>query len=352
MTAKRCFVISPIGQAGSEIREHADDVFDYIIKPALEEVGMTVYRADHEQKVGRITDQMFESILNDDLCIAILSFQNPNVFYELAVAQSAARPVIILNEKGHPLPFDLKDLRVIEYTLRPRPIFDKVYVKQIVEMIHHLEAQDWVVPVPFGSGLSPLGRSRGSFLYRERLESFGLTDQWLAMLKSAERAIDLSGIHLRYWSKMTGFRPTIENRAAAGCRIRFLIMDPDNPALPQYFNRAINFASQQTISEVSAANVFFRELAAAYPNVGVRQMRVGCHHQNIVRIDDQMFASLILYSEMTRRCPLIECNAQSTFFSLMLNEFDALWDANAETTSPLPLKPVPPAGQAVRAETP
>jgi hypothetical protein len=37
--ARRCFVISPIGMEGSQEREHADDVFDYIIKPALEAAG-------------------------------------------------------------------------------------------------------------------------------------------------------------------------------------------------------------------------------------------------------------------------------------------------------------------------
>ena len=38
MTAarKRCFVISPIGAEGSPTRQHADDVYDFIIKPALD----------------------------------------------------------------------------------------------------------------------------------------------------------------------------------------------------------------------------------------------------------------------------------------------------------------------------
>ena len=327
---RRCFVISPIGAPDSEVREHADDVFGLIIKPAMDEVGMEVYRADHDQQIGRITDQMFDSILTDDLCIAILSFQNPNVYYELAVAQSAARPVIILNQKGHPLPFDIKDLRVIEYTLGPRRERDSVYIKQIVAMVRNLEAANWVVPVPFGPGLSPLGKGRGDFRYHGRLESYGLTDQWVAMIGAAERNLDLSGIHQRYWTKMTGFRSTVERRAAAGCDIRFLLMHPDNPAFGQYFNPAINIASQQTLQEVVAANAFFRELAAAHPQIRVRQIRRGCHHQHVVRTDDRMFVSLVMYSESSRRCPLVECTAESSFFRLMVTEFDALWDANPD----------------------
>jgi hypothetical protein len=32
----RAFVISPIGAESSKVREHADDVFDFIIKPAMD----------------------------------------------------------------------------------------------------------------------------------------------------------------------------------------------------------------------------------------------------------------------------------------------------------------------------
>src|SRR5437016_1598412 len=88
---RTCFVISPIGAAGSETRKHADDVFKSIIKPATDQCGLIAHRSDHLVKPGRITDEMHERILNDDICIALLTGRNPNVFYELAVAQSASR---------------------------------------------------------------------------------------------------------------------------------------------------------------------------------------------------------------------------------------------------------------------
>ncbi len=328
---RRCFVISPIGAPGSDVRDHADDVFDFIIKPAMEEVGMAVYRADHDQKVGRITDQMFESILTDDLCVAVLSFQNPNVYYELAVAQCAARPVIILNEKGNSLPFDLKDLRVIEYTLRPRMVFDKVYVKQIVDMVRNLEALNWVVPVPFGSGLSPLGRERSDFTYRGRMEALGQTDNWLTVIDTACGALDFLGIHLRYWTKMPHFRRTIEAKAEGGCRIRFLVMHPDNPAYPQYINPDVNLPTRQAVVEMADTTAYLREVAAGHPNVQVREISRGAHHQQMVRIDDQLFVTLVLYSESSRRFPLLECTSESAFFRVMLNEYETLWNLNTDS---------------------
>ena len=54
--------------------------------------------------------------------IALLTGYNPNVFYELAVAQCAGRPVIVMAEKGLELPFDIHDLRCVYYDFSPRPM--------------------------------------------------------------------------------------------------------------------------------------------------------------------------------------------------------------------------------------
>lgn len=142
---KRCFVISPIGAEGSEIREHADDVFEYIIKPATRAFGIKPVRSDHMSKTGRITDQMFREILHADLCIAVLTGYNANVFYELAVAQAAARPTILLIEKGQPLPFDIKDLRAIEYALQPisEVVKKKTYAKLVKNQIASISEGGW-----------------------------------------------------------------------------------------------------------------------------------------------------------------------------------------------------------------
>lgn len=115
--SKRCFVISPIGPEGSDIRKHADEVFEFLIAPVLEGYGITPIRSDQIREPGKISDQMYREIFAADLCIAVLTDSNPNVYYELAVAQAASRPVITLIKKGQPLPFDVRDLRTIEYDL-------------------------------------------------------------------------------------------------------------------------------------------------------------------------------------------------------------------------------------------
>ncbi len=140
----RCFVISPIGSQGSAIRQHADDVFDYILRPATEECGIVANRSDHLLEPGRISEQMFREIVTSQCCLCVLTGHNPNVFYELAIAQTVGTPVIILIEKSEELPFDIRDLRCVRYDLAPRPLFEKVYAKEVVAHLRSLEAASWV----------------------------------------------------------------------------------------------------------------------------------------------------------------------------------------------------------------
>ncbi|MCE1186565.1 MAG: toll/interleukin-1 receptor domain-containing protein [Rhodocyclales bacterium] len=137
--ARSCFVISPIGAEGSGYREHADEVFRHIITPALEQFGIRGVRSDHMLNPGKISEQMFEAIFGSDLCIVVLTYANPNVYYELAVAQAACRPVIMLIEKKQPLPFDIKDFRVLEYDLSITAYTEQTYIKRLAQMLEKLQ---------------------------------------------------------------------------------------------------------------------------------------------------------------------------------------------------------------------
>ena len=144
---RRCFIISPIGQPDTAVRDHADDVYRFIVRPALDKLGIVPERSDEISESGRITEQMFERIIKADVCVVLLTGFNPNVFYELAVAQCAARPTILLIEKGQALPFDVKDLRTIEYRLQPiSRLVDGHYVRDVQRQLEDLAARNWSVP--------------------------------------------------------------------------------------------------------------------------------------------------------------------------------------------------------------
>lgn len=112
---KKCFIITPIGEEGSDTREKAEGVIESIT-PVLEELNFELYVPHRMPKPGSITKQILECILNHELVIANLTELNPNVMYELAARHASARPVIALAESGTKLPFDITTERTIFYS--------------------------------------------------------------------------------------------------------------------------------------------------------------------------------------------------------------------------------------------
>jgi DivIVA domain-containing protein len=66
------------------------------------------------QTPGRVNPQLIKQLLGARVVIADLTGSNPNVFYELGIVHSFARPVIALADSAKSLPFDAHDERVIE----------------------------------------------------------------------------------------------------------------------------------------------------------------------------------------------------------------------------------------------
>lgn len=151
-----CFIISPIGQAGTDKRKNADQVLKHIIQPALQPFSLEPVRSDAISDQGSITEQMFEYILKSRLCIVVLTGDNPNVYYELAVAQCAGKPVVLLLEEGLTIPFDIKDLRIVEYNLKDvdRAVgqVDAIAVQKHIESIrkNNWSAKSLLNQYPYG----------------------------------------------------------------------------------------------------------------------------------------------------------------------------------------------------------
>jgi hypothetical protein len=121
--AKRnCFVIAPIGEDGSPTRIRSNKVMKYLIKPVVEEMGYVAARGDEINKVGYITSEVIDRIINDDLVIADLTDLNPNVFYELAVRHAIRKPFVQLIQHTQDLPFDVHGMRTIAVDLDPEAL--------------------------------------------------------------------------------------------------------------------------------------------------------------------------------------------------------------------------------------
>lgn len=121
---KKCFVITPIGEDGSDIRRHIDGIIRAAIRPALE--NKYEVKAAHEfTTIGSINNQVIVNIYEADLVVANLTGLNPNVMYELAIRHALKKPVIMIMEKNNGrLPFDVVAERTIFYINDSQGVLD------------------------------------------------------------------------------------------------------------------------------------------------------------------------------------------------------------------------------------
>ena len=107
-----CFVIQPF-DAGK-----FDKRFDDVYEPAVKAAGLEAYRVDRDPSVEVAIDAIEDGIKNAAVCLADITTDNPNVWYELGFAFASGRPVVMVcsNERiGHKYPFDIQHRAVITY---------------------------------------------------------------------------------------------------------------------------------------------------------------------------------------------------------------------------------------------
>ncbi|WP_054017496.1 tetratricopeptide repeat protein [Pseudoalteromonas sp. R3] len=198
---KTCFVISPIGDKGTEIRTQADALYDLIIEPALEKYDFHVTRADKSASVSSITSEIVQLVQDSGLCIIDITGHNPNVMYECGRRHETAKPYIMVAAEGETLPFDINTIRTIFYNLEdPREIRNTVKIIQSVidkmlesglepersgeslvslsDTLTRIERKiDRISTVSNGvNSIAGTGTGAGTIAYQEVVESLGLGD--------------------------------------------------------------------------------------------------------------------------------------------------------------------------------
>lgn len=82
---------------------------------ACEKAGVHPVRGDDLFTPTDILEDIWQSINAADFVVADITGRNPNVLYELGIAHTLAKPVIIISEQASDIPIDLATRRVILY---------------------------------------------------------------------------------------------------------------------------------------------------------------------------------------------------------------------------------------------
>ena len=105
----------PISDTDGYKRGHWQDVYNHLIKPAVEKAGYIPERADEIRSANLIAVDIIKRICEYPMAVCDLSSCNPNVFYELGIRHSMKLPVVLIKDTKTNNPFDIKDIRYVEY---------------------------------------------------------------------------------------------------------------------------------------------------------------------------------------------------------------------------------------------
>ena len=116
-----CFVIMPF-------RGELNFFYLYLRKHLQETHNLRVERADQRVLTQPLMDKIRDYIQRADLLIADITGRNPNVFYELGLADAYGKPVILLTQDPvSEAPSDIRHREFIKYDLaQDREILDRV----------------------------------------------------------------------------------------------------------------------------------------------------------------------------------------------------------------------------------
>lgn len=148
-----CFVIQPFDGG------RFDKMFDGVHVPAIESAGLEAYRVDRDPSADVLIGAIEEGIQSATLCLAEITTDNPNVWYELGYAFASNRQVVMVcgaDRAGRKFPFDIQHRAILIYTSEAPQDFDKLRTDltarlqaaaQRADTVQALSEQEQIAPV-------------------------------------------------------------------------------------------------------------------------------------------------------------------------------------------------------------
>ena len=103
-----CFILMPFSPS------RATRIYR-IIGEIARDSGLIAKRADQIYGDNPIMEDIWGSLNESGFVIAECTGRNPNVFYELGIAHTLGKKVIIVTQREKDIPFDIRSFRYIKY---------------------------------------------------------------------------------------------------------------------------------------------------------------------------------------------------------------------------------------------
>lgn len=118
----RCFVIQPFDKGPYDKR------YKDVLAPAISDAGLEPYRVDEDPAVTIPIEEIEKGIREAEICLADVTTNNPNIWFEVGFALANGRPVVMIcaDPRQEQYPFDVRHRQIIPYTLQSSSDFDKL----------------------------------------------------------------------------------------------------------------------------------------------------------------------------------------------------------------------------------
>ena len=129
-----CFVIQPFDKGGPYDKRYRD-----VLKPAIEAAALTAYRVDEDPGTTVLIEDIEKGIRDSEICLADITTNNPNIWYEVGFAIANGKPVVLIcaDPRTEPFPFDIRHRHIINYKLHSSSDFETLKA----EVTSRLKAQ-------------------------------------------------------------------------------------------------------------------------------------------------------------------------------------------------------------------
>jgi hypothetical protein len=152
----RCFVIQPFDN-GPYDKRYRD-----VLVPAIKEADLDPYRVDQDPSTTIPIDDIEKNIRDSEICLADITSDNPNIWYEVGFAFANGKSVVLICAKQRPTdpPFDVRHRQIIFYAMDSPSDFKKLgkeataRLKAQVKKTEALQTIASLSPVKSTEGLS------------------------------------------------------------------------------------------------------------------------------------------------------------------------------------------------------
>ncbi|PXX98848.1 hypothetical protein DF185_15850 [Marinifilum breve] len=93
----------------------SEKVTFFDVEAICHQLGFKCLKGDEEYITGDIFAYILNKILESRIVIANINGRNPNVFYELGIAQAIGKPTLLISKNIENIPFDVKSQNIIIY---------------------------------------------------------------------------------------------------------------------------------------------------------------------------------------------------------------------------------------------